>query len=82
MMKVQLSIVQQHGAEDDGPNPRNMTMAKAFFRNAFNRVVEARERQIGRYIQGAMLNLDDRSLNALGTTRDEVRAKAKSSYVF
>lgn len=57
-------------------------MAKAFFRNAFNRVVEARERQIGRYIQGAMLNLDDRSLNALGTTRDEVRAKAKSSYVF
>ena len=57
-------------------------MAKTFFRNAFNRVVEARERQVSRYVQGALLNLDDQSLKALGTSRDEVRAKAATSYVF
>ena len=57
-------------------------MAKTFFRNAFNRVVEARERQASHYVQGAMLNLDNQSLAALGTSRDEVRVKATTSYVF
>lgn len=57
-------------------------MAKTFFRNAFNRVVEARERQVSRYVQGAILNLDDASLKALGTTRVEMRSKAAASYVF
>jgi hypothetical protein len=57
-------------------------MAKTFFRNAFNRVVEARERQVGRYIQGAMMNLDEQSLNSLGTSRQEMQAKASTNYVF
>lgn len=57
-------------------------MAKTFFRNAFNRVVEARERQVSRYIQGAMINLDEQSLKSLGTSREEMRAQAPSNYVF
>jgi hypothetical protein len=57
-------------------------MAKTFFRNAFNRVVEARERQVGRYIQGAMMNLDEQSLNSLGTSRQEMHAKPSTNYVF
>lgn len=57
-------------------------MAKTFFQNAFNRVVEARERQVSRYVQGALVNLDEQSLKALGTSRNEMRTKANSSYVF
>jgi hypothetical protein len=57
-------------------------MAKTFFRNAFNRVVEARERQVGRYIQGAMMNLDEQSLSSLGTSRQEMHAKSSTNYVF
>jgi hypothetical protein len=57
-------------------------MAKSFIRNAFSRVIEARERQVSRYVQGAMLSLDEQSLKALGTSREEMRAKANISYVF
>jgi hypothetical protein len=56
-------------------------MAKSFLRTAFDRVVEARERQVGRYVNGALLNLDDQSLKALGTSREELRRKG-TSYVF
>lgn len=57
-------------------------MGKSLFRTAFDRVIEARERQVGRHVNGALLNLDTTSLKALGTTREELRLKAKSSYVF
>jgi hypothetical protein len=57
-------------------------MAKSFFRTAFDRVIEARERQVGRDVNGALLNLDNQSLKALGTTREELRRKAASTYVF
>ena len=57
-------------------------MGKSLFRTAFDRVIEARERQVGRHVNGALLNLDTTSLKALGTTREELRIKAKSSYVF
>ena len=56
-------------------------MAKSFFRTAFDRVIEARERQVGRYVNGALLNLDDQSLKALVTSREELRRKG-TSYVF
>jgi hypothetical protein len=57
-------------------------MAKTFIRNAFNRVVEARQRQVSRCIHGAMINLDTQSLQTLGTSREELRAQTSTSYVF
>lgn len=57
-------------------------MATSFFRNAFNRMVEARERQVARYVNGALLNLDDKTLQNLGTSREELRRKGATNYVF
>lgn len=57
-------------------------MAKSFLRTAFDRVIEARERQVSRHVNAALLNLDDKSLEALGMNRAELRRPAKSSYVF
>jgi hypothetical protein len=57
-------------------------MANSFFRNAFNRVVEARERQVARYVNGAMLSLDDQTLKSLGTSREELRRKGATPYIF
>jgi len=57
-------------------------MANSFFRNAFNRIVEARERQVARYVNGALLNLDEETLKGLGTSREELRRKGAQSYVF
>ena len=34
-------------------------MAKSFLRTAFDRVVEARERQVSRHVNAALLNLDE-----------------------
>lgn len=55
-------------------------MANSFFRNAFDRVVAARERQASRYVNGALLYLDDASLKALGTSREELRSKGATRY--
>ncbi len=57
-------------------------MATSFFRNAFNRVVEARERQVARYVNGALLSLDEQTLKDMGTSREELRRKGANSYVF
>ncbi len=61
---------------------RIIIMASSFFRNALNRVVEARERQVARYVNGALLGLDDETLKGLGTSREELRRKGAQSYVF
>lgn len=57
-------------------------MANSFFRNAFDRVVAARERQASRYVNGALMYLDDDSLKALGTSREELNRKGATHYVF
>ncbi len=57
-------------------------MANSFFRNAFNRVVSARERQVARYVNGALLTLDEQTLKDLGTSREELRRKGATSYLF
>ncbi|MCY1669212.1 hypothetical protein [Rhizobium sp. SL86] len=57
-------------------------MANSFFRNAFDRVVAARERQASRYVNGALMYLDDESLKALGTSREELHRKGATRYVF
>ncbi|MGV1914609.1 hypothetical protein [uncultured Agrobacterium sp.] len=57
-------------------------MSKSIFRTAFERVVEARQRQADRHVSSAMLNLDATTIAAFGATREELRRKAKSTYVF
>jgi hypothetical protein len=57
-------------------------MANSFFRNAFNRMVEARERQMSRYVNGALLSLDESTLKNLGTSREELRRKGATQYLF
>jgi hypothetical protein len=57
-------------------------MANSFFRNAFNRMVEARERQMTRYVNGALLSLDEQTLKNLGTSREELRRKGATQYLF
>jgi hypothetical protein len=57
-------------------------MANSFLRNAFNRVVEARERQMARYVNGALLSLDAATLKTIGTSHEELRRKGASQYLF
>ncbi len=56
-------------------------MANSFFRNAFDRMVEARERQMARYVNGALLSLDETTLKNMGTSRAELRRKGASQYL-
>lgn len=57
-------------------------MANSFLRNAYERMVQARERQVSRYVNGALLNLDDKTLESIGMTREELRRKGANGYVF
>lgn len=57
-------------------------MANSLLRNAFQRVIEARERQARRYVNGALMGLDDKTLESLGVTREELRRKGTSNYIF
>lgn len=55
-------------------------MANTFLHNVFNRIIEARERQARRYVNGALLRLDDQSLEALGKSREQLRREGASIY--
>ena len=57
-------------------------MANSIFRNAYQRVIAARERQVSRYVNGALLNLDDKTLESMGLTREELRRRGTGSYTF
>ncbi len=49
-------------------------MAKrGFFRNAMDKVIAARQRQAARYVNDALLMLDDETLKARGYNRDQLR---------
>ncbi len=45
---------------------------RGFFRNAMDALVEARQRQANRYVNSALLMLDDETLKAHGYTRAEL----------
>lgn len=62
--------------------PRITSMTRSFFRNALSRMVEARERQVAPYVNGALMNLDDETLKNLGTSRAELLRKGTSRYPF
>lgn len=51
---------------------------RGFFRNAVDALVSARQRQVTRYVNGALLMLDDETLKAHGYTREELRRKGTS----
>lgn len=57
-------------------------MANSIFRNAYNRVLEARERQASRYVNGALMSLDNKTLESLGTSREELRRKGAATFIF
>lgn len=56
-------------------------MARNFFRNAMDAMIEARAKQATRYVNGALLMLDDQTLAAHGYKREELRRNAAVSYL-
>ncbi|AQZ53339.1 hypothetical protein Mame_04039 [Martelella mediterranea DSM 17316] len=46
-----------------------------FFRTAYKNLTEARQRQADRFVAGALLRLDDVSLNEIGKSRAELTDK-------
>ena len=51
-------------------------------RNTFDRMIAAREKQARRYVNGALLNLDDETLNRAGFSRDEIKKQGAAVYPF
>ena len=52
------------------------------FKSTFDRMVAAREKQARRYVNGALLNLDDETLRMAGMTRDGIKKQGVSVYPF
>jgi len=57
-------------------------MANSIFKNALNRMVEARERQARRYVNSTLLSLDDTTLKAYGRSREEIEKEGYQTYGF
>ena len=56
-------------------------MARNFFRNAMDAMIEARAKQATRYVNGALLMLDDQTLAAHGYKREDLRKNAAATYL-
>ena len=52
------------------------------FRNAYKNIVDARQSQADRFVNGAYLKMDDESLKAMGKSRAELKRNASSSMLF
>jgi hypothetical protein len=50
-----------------------------FFRNAFRALVEARQREAERYVNGVLLSLDDETLAGHGYSRAELARRGYST---
>jgi hypothetical protein len=60
-----------------------MTTTKTgFFRSALNSMIDARARQATRYVNGALLMLDDETLAANGYKRETLMKNARAPYMF
>ncbi|MFN4272749.1 MAG: hypothetical protein ACK4F5_08045 [Aliihoeflea sp.] len=56
---------------------------RGFFRSAMDAIVEARTRQADRYVNGALMMLDDETLRSNGYNPDEIRRRGGSAgYMF
>ena len=51
-------------------------------RNTFDRLIAAREKQARRYVNGALLNLDDETLALGGFDRKALKKQGASVYPF
>ena len=51
-------------------------------KNTFDRMIAAREKQARRYVNGALLSLDDETLTRAGFTREGIRQQGSSVYPF
>ncbi len=56
------------------------TRNSGFFRNAFNALIAARERQASSYVNSALLMLDDDTLKAHGYNRADLRKQPRNAY--
>ncbi|WEX11362.1 hypothetical protein [Chelativorans sp. AA-79] len=48
---------------------------RGYFRSAVDALIAARQRQAARYVNGALLMLDDETLKTYGYNRDELQRK-------
>lgn len=55
------------------------TSNTSFLRNAYAALLDARSRQAARYVNGALLMLDDATLQSKGYTREELRRRGAIS---
>lgn len=55
-------------------------MANSFFKNAFESMISARERQVRRYVNGTLIGLDDDTLKSIGRTREQIRKEGYQPY--
>jgi hypothetical protein len=53
-----------------------------FIRRAFDRMVEAREKQARRYVNGYLLSLDDATLASHGIDRRELEREGTAGMIF
>ena len=51
-------------------------------RSTFGRMIAAREKQARRYVNGALLNLDDETLKKAGYSREELQKQGNFNYPF
>ncbi len=58
------------------------TTKTGFFRSALNSMYDARARQATRYVNGALLMLDDATLTAAGYNRETLMKNARTPYMF
>lgn len=58
------------------------TGRRGFFRSAVDAMMAAREKQAQRYVTSALQMLDDETLKAHGYSREELRRKGGTYYLF
>ncbi len=51
-------------------------------RNTFNRMILAREKQVSRYVNGALLGLNDETLTKAGYKRSEIIQQGATVYPY
>ena len=62
--------------------PARATGSNSVFRRALDRMVSAREKQVGRYVNGYLLTLDDATLSANGYSRKSLEKAGSAVYPF
>lgn len=55
---------------------------RGFFRGAMDAIVAARAKQVSRYVDGALLMLDDETLAANGYNRQELKRRGGVYHMF